>query len=75
MVILIGSADDPLTVWAEYEMGIFDALEKPILVLVSNAVPASSLPIELVNNRRQKFDPNSPEVAARLVASDILEAV
>jgi nucleoside 2-deoxyribosyltransferase len=74
MVIIIGSVDDPVSAWGQYEIGLFWGQSKPVIVLAANTVPAASLPVELVSERRHSFDPANPEQAARRIADDLLAA-
>lgn len=74
MVVIVGSVDDPVSAWGQFEIGLFWGQSKPVIVLVADTVPAGSLPVELASTPRHTFDPANPETAARRVADQLLAA-
>jgi precorrin-6B methylase 1 len=74
LIVIVSSGDTTLSSWGQYEVGLFDAQNKPVIVLASNKVPAAALPYEIREYRWHTFDPAHPELAARKVASDLLAA-
>lgn len=74
LIVIVASGDERLPAWAEYEVGLFDALNKPVIVLASDRIPAASMPVELRGNRWHSFDAAKPEQAARWLANELLAA-
>jgi ApbE superfamily uncharacterized protein (UPF0280 family) len=74
LIVIVATGDERLPAWAEYEVGLFDAQNKLIIVLASDRIPADSMPVELKGNRWHSFDPAKPEQAARWLANELLAA-
>lgn len=60
--------------WAGYELGMAEALGKPILVLLSHNRTASELPPDMSELPVVAFDPERPEQAAREIVDRLLAA-
>ena len=74
LLVIVASPGAVGTGWSAYEIGMFDAAGKPVIVLASNSFPLSDLPVDILDNTVRTFDPSKPESAARLVAGEILAA-
>ena len=71
---VVGSPGAASNSWLSYEIGMFEAAGKPVIILASNSFGLSALPIEIRESIVRTFDPVSPEAAVRSVASQILAA-
>lgn len=74
LVLIIGSPSADDSGWLSYEIGMFDALDKPVFVLAPNTFTLSDLPVDFRSNHVRTFDPCMPEPVARSVATDLLAA-
>jgi nucleoside 2-deoxyribosyltransferase len=71
VIVLVASPEAAGTSWIGYELGVAEALGKPVLVLASNTNPLSTLPVDLLASRVLSFDPRMLEAAARVVAEQV----
>lgn len=65
LLTLISSPSTASESWIGYEIGIAEALEKPVVTLASDRFSLSELPSDLTSRLIVNFDPQSPEGAAR----------
>jgi hypothetical protein len=73
--VLISSAPDTAsTGWATYELGLAEALDKPILLLLSRKHAIAELPQELAGLPVAQLRPSHPERAAHEVLDRLLAA-
>jgi TIR domain len=68
VLLMMSSPDDGLSSWMQYEAGMADALGKMVLTLVPDRFSMSQLPLDMLGQRVVQWDPNSPDLAAKLVA-------
>ena len=73
-VLVIGAPDTASTSWATYELGMAEALGKPILALLSHNHVAAELPADLAGLPVASFDPAHAEQAAHVVVDRLLAA-
>jgi nucleoside 2-deoxyribosyltransferase len=74
LVLVIGAPEAASTSWATYELGMAEALGKPILTILSHRHAASELPPDLAGLPMAAFDPARAELAAREVVDRLLAA-
>ncbi|HEY4921500.1 MAG TPA: toll/interleukin-1 receptor domain-containing protein [Xanthobacteraceae bacterium] len=55
--------------WMSYEAGLAEALGKRIMLLLPNRNSVADLPADFASTQVVQFDPQSPESAARDIAS------
>ena len=73
-VLVIGAPDTASASWAAYELGMAEALGKPILTLLSHNHVAAELPADLAGLPVAPFDPAHAEQAAHVVVDRLLAA-
>ena len=73
-VLVVGVPEVAASSWTGYELGMAEALGKPILILLSHNRTASELPIEMSELPVLSFDPKRPEHAARAIADRFFAA-
>jgi hypothetical protein len=73
-VLVVTSPDAAASSWTSYELGMAEALGKPILLLLSQNHSASQLPSDLVGVPIVAFDPERPETVGREIVDRLLEA-
>jgi len=73
-VLVVGAPEVTSSSWAGYELGIAEALAKPVLILLSHNRTASELPLDMREIPVVPFDPERPERAAREVADRLFAA-
>ena len=74
MILIVTSPEQMMSGWSAFEVGMFDALDKPVVVMASHNFALSDLPIEVRDKTVRTFDPSLPEAGARAVASALLAA-
>jgi nucleoside 2-deoxyribosyltransferase len=67
VLALISSPHAAANSWMGYEVGMAEALGKPVLTLASDRLALSDLPDDVSSRQIVNFDPQSPESAAREV--------
>ena len=72
VVVVTASADGADSGLAAYEIGIADALGKPVVILASHNFALSDLPADFSSYRVLSFDPLDVDAAARDVARQFL---
>ncbi len=65
VIVLIASPEAAGLSWVAYEMGMAEAIGKPVLVLASNSFSPSGLPSDLLAPIVLSFDPRTPKFAVR----------
>ncbi len=73
-VLVLGAPDTATSSWASYELGMAEALSKPVLLLLSHKHAVAELPPDLVGLPTLSFDPANPERAAREIVDRLLAA-
>jgi hypothetical protein len=71
-VLVLGAPESAAVSWASYELGMAEALGKPILLLLSHNNAVEQLPFDLVGLPLITFDPKRPDRAAQEVADRFL---
>jgi nucleoside 2-deoxyribosyltransferase len=74
VLALISSPHAAANSWMGYEVGMAEALHKPVLTLASDRLSASDLPSDVSSRQIVYFDPQSPESAAREVVERLAAA-
>jgi nucleoside 2-deoxyribosyltransferase len=74
-VIVVTSPDAAASSWTSYELGMAEALGKPILLLLSQNHSAAQLPSDLAGLPIAAFDPQRPEKVGREIVDRLLAAV
>jgi hypothetical protein len=74
MVLVVGAPESTSASWAGYELGIAEALARPVLVLLSHNRSVGELLFELSDLPVLSFDPAQPERAAREIVDRLLAA-
>lgn len=74
VLLLVASPDTVANSWMSYEAGMADALGKDVVALVPDRYPVSQLPPDVAVRQVLRLDPNSPERAARDIASRLAAA-
>jgi len=73
-VLVVGVPEVASSSWTGYELGMAEALGKPILILLSHNRAVGELPVEMSELPVLSFDPENPEQAAREVVDRLLAA-
>jgi hypothetical protein len=73
-VLVLGEPNTAAPSWTGYELGMADALGKPMLLLLSHKHAASELPFDLAGLPILPFDPAHPELAAQEIVDRLLAA-
>lgn len=73
-VLVVGAPEVTSSSWAGYELGIAEALGKPILVLLSHNRTVGELLFDMSELPVLSFDPEQPEQAAREIVDRLLAA-
>ena len=73
-VIVVTSPDVAASSWTSYELGMAEALGKPILLLLSQNHSAAQLPSDLAGLPIVAFDPERPETVGREIVDRLLAA-
>lgn len=73
-VLILGAPESASSTWASYELGMAEALGKPILLLLSHNHAASQLPADMTGLAIVSFDPAQPEQAGREIVDRLLAA-
>ena len=73
-VIVVTSPDAAASSWTSYELGMAEALGKPILLLLSQNHSAAQLPSDLAGLPIAAFDPERPEMVGREIVDRLLAA-
>ena len=74
LIIVVTSPDVAASSWASYELGMAEALGKPILLLLSQNHSAAQLPSDLAGLPIAAFDPQRPELVGREIVDRLLAA-
>ena len=74
VLALISSSYAAANSWMGYEVGMAEALNKPVLTLASDRLAASDLPSDVSSRQIVYFDPQSPESAVREVVERLAAA-
>ncbi len=74
VLALISSSYAAANSWMGYEVGMAEALHKPVLTLASDRLSASDLPSDVSSRQIVYFDPQSPESAVREVVERLAAA-
>ncbi len=74
VLALISSPYAAANSWMGYEVGMAEALNKPVLTLASDRLSASDLPGDVSSRQIVYFDPQSPESAVREVVERLAAA-
>jgi nucleoside 2-deoxyribosyltransferase len=73
-VLVVTSPDVAASSWTSYELGMAEALGKPILLLLSQNHSAAQLPSDLAGLPIAAFDPERPESMGREIVDRLLAA-
>jgi nucleoside 2-deoxyribosyltransferase len=73
-VLLLSAPESAASSWVAYELGIAEALGKPILLLLSRNHSTSQLPDDMRGLRTVAFDTEQPQEAAREIVDRLLAA-
>jgi predicted nucleotide-binding protein len=73
-VLVVTSPDVAASSWRGYELGMAEALGKPILLLLSQNHSAAQLPSDLAGLPIAAFDPERPELMGREIVDRLLAA-
>jgi hypothetical protein len=73
-VLVLGAPESAATSWSGYELGMAEALGKPILILLSHNHAADQLPSDLAGLPIVGFDPSRPELVSRELVDRLLAA-
>lgn len=69
-VVVLALAPQNLSAsWTSYETGVAEALGKRVMLLLPNRNSVAELPADFASTQIVEFDPQSPEGAARDIAS------
>jgi hypothetical protein len=60
--------------WRSYELGIAEALDKPVMLLLPNRYPVTELPADFASTQIVEFDPEAPDRAAHDITSRLASA-
>jgi nucleoside 2-deoxyribosyltransferase len=71
-VLVLSVPDTAISSWASYELGMAEALGKPILLLLSHNHAVDQPPFELSDLPIVAFDPRQPTRASREIADRLL---
>lgn len=71
-VLVLGAPDTATSSWVGYELGMAEALGKPILLLLSHKHGAAELPPDLAGLPILPFDPAKPETVGREAVDRLL---
>ena len=74
LILLAATPQSAASSWMAYEMGMAEALGKPILVLLPSKYPVTELPADVAAGQILDFDPNAPDRAAREIADRLVPA-
>lgn len=74
LLVLISSSHAASSSWMGYEVGMAEALGKPVVTLASDRLSKTDLPDDLISRQVLNFDPRSPERAAREVVERLAAA-
>ena len=75
VVVVVESTDGAASSWVSYEIGMAEALRKPVVILASHNFAPSDLPDDLAAYRVLSFDPRDMDLAARDIARQFLASV
>jgi len=73
-VLVLRAPESAASSWVGYELGMAEALGKPILLLLSHNHSTSQLPDDMAGLRTVAFDPDRPESAGREIIERLLAA-
>jgi nucleoside 2-deoxyribosyltransferase len=73
-VLVLGEPELTTSTWVSYELGMAEALGKPILLLLSHKHATAELPVDMAGLPIVPFDPEHPELAAQEVVDRLLAA-
>ena len=73
-VLVLGTPESASSSWVSYELGMAEALGKPILLMLSHNHTAGQLPSDLAGLPIVSFDPKQPGSAGREVVDRLLAA-
>jgi nucleoside 2-deoxyribosyltransferase len=74
VIIMLVSAPERLqSSWSSYEIGVAEALGKPVRLLLPNRYSVTELPADFASIQAVEFDPQKPERAARAVRGVVAE--
>ena len=73
-VLVLGTPETAASSWTSYELGMAEALSKPILLMLSHKHAAAELPFDLAGLPILPFDPAHPDRAAREIVDRLLAA-
>ena len=74
LVLVIASPEAASQSWIGYEAGMADALDKRIIVLLSQDHATDELPADIATCRIIQFDPSRPDRAARGILEELAPA-
>ena len=75
VVVVVESTDGAASSWVSYEIGMAEALRKPVVILASHNFAPSDMPDDLAAYRVLSFDPRDMDLAARDIARQFLASV
>lgn len=73
-VLVLGTPETVTSSWASYELGMAEAMSKPILLLLSHRHAVAELPPDVAGLPIVPLDPAHPERAAHEVIDRLLAA-
>lgn len=72
--VILSAPESAASSWLGYELGMAEALGKPILLLLSHDHSTSELPVDLAGLHTVAFDAKRPAEAARAIVDRLLAA-
>ena len=73
-VLILSAPEAAASSWVSYELGVAEALGKPILLVLSHNHTASQLPSDMAELAILSFDPMRPELVGGEIADRLLAA-
>ena len=73
-VLVVTAPETASSSWASYELGIAEAMGKPILIVLSHHHTAGQLPSDMAGHPVVSFDPKHPERVGREIVERLLAA-
>ena len=71
-ILVLSAPESAASSWVSYELGMAEALAKPVLLLLSDNHAADQLPSDLVGLPIVPLDPTHPELAAREIVARLM---
>jgi nucleoside 2-deoxyribosyltransferase len=73
-ILVLGSPQSASSSWVSYELGTAEALNKPVLILLSHNHATAELPSDLTGLPVLAFDPGKPALVGREIVDRLFAA-